>query len=215
MFRSFRVPERLFAIAMWVVSMVFAGFLIGLGGKIVGELPGVDTTITIRDFIDPAKAAPLRARRDSLIGESKRTQDARDRAAQEHATARNVYSAQREQFDAWIATRTATTDPQQDPEVIGRTRLLDSLKVLERGYSVTLTEDGRALRSQMDAKAGARLTTRIADGEVRSIVEGAQHAPLALPTAPGAPPAATPSKPRKQVKATPKPAADEPGLFGG
>jgi hypothetical protein len=167
MFRSFRVPERLFAIAMWIVSMVFAGFLIGLGGKIVGELPGVDTSIAIRDFIDPAKAAPLRARRDSLIGESKRTQDARDRAAQEHAVARNVYSAQREQFDAWIATRTATTDPQQDPEVIGRTRRLDSLKVLERDaeakveqYDATLLAIGQAQEytreQEMELEIGAR-----------------------------------------------------------
>ncbi len=81
------------------------------------------------------------------------------------------------------------------------------LKVLERGYSVTLTEDGRALRSQGDAKPGARLTTRVADGEVRSVVEGAQHAPLVSPGVASNP------KPRRQVKAAPKP--DEPGLFGG
>lgn len=132
MFRSLRVPERLFAISMWLVSVVFAGFLIGLGGKIVGELPGVDTSLNMRDFIDPARIAPLRARRDSLLAENRRTQDARDRAAQDHAVARNAYTAQREQFDAWIATRTATTDPQQDPEVVSRTRRLDSLKVIER-----------------------------------------------------------------------------------
>ena len=69
------------------------------------------------------------------------------------------------------------------------------LKVLERGYSVTLTSDGRALRSQKDAAPGTRLTTRIADGEVRSVVEGAVHAPLVSPSA------APTAKPRKQVKA--------------
>jgi hypothetical protein len=132
MFRFLRVPERLFAIAMWVVSLVFSGFLIGLGGKIVGELPGVDTTLSINDFVDPMRAAPLRAKRDSLLGENKRTQDLRDRAIQDHAAARNAYSAQQEQFNNWIATRTATTDPQQDPEVLARTRVLDSLKTVER-----------------------------------------------------------------------------------
>lgn len=132
MFRSLRVPERLFALAMWSVSLVFASFLIGLGGKLVGELPGVTQSVRLTDFIDPAQAAPLRARRDSLLSESRRSQDARDRAAQELAVARNAYSAQREQFDAWIATRTATTDPQQDPQVLSRTRLLDSLKAVER-----------------------------------------------------------------------------------
>lgn len=143
MFRWLRVPERLFAMAMWVVSLVFASFLIGLGGKIVGELPGIDTTLALRDFLDPAAMAPLRAQRDSLLAENKRTLAARERALQEHTAARNAYTAQRELFDAWIATRTATTDPRQDPEVIGRTRVLDSLKAEER--------DAEALLEQFDA----------------------------------------------------------------
>ena len=37
-----------------------------------------------------------------------------------------------ETFQAWIQTRTATTNPQQDPEVIARTRTLEQLKGNER-----------------------------------------------------------------------------------
>ncbi|MFN9309412.1 MAG: hypothetical protein ACK5WJ_05365, partial [Gemmatimonas sp.] len=115
MFRALRVPERLFAMAMWAVSMVFASFLIGLGGKIVGELPGTDRPVSLQDFVDGTRMAPLRARRDSLREANRRTQAARDRATQQLAVARNGYTAARTQFDAWIITRTATTDPQQDP----------------------------------------------------------------------------------------------------
>lgn len=49
---------------------------------------------------------------------------------------------------------------------------LNPLAVLERGYSITLLEDGRALRSPEDAPPGTRLATRLARGEVRSVVEG-------------------------------------------
>ena len=47
MFKTLRAPERLYQIATWAVTIVFAGFLNGLGGKIVGDLPGVDESVTI------------------------------------------------------------------------------------------------------------------------------------------------------------------------
>jgi predicted RNA-binding Zn-ribbon protein involved in translation (DUF1610 family) len=170
MFSWLRVPERLFAMAMWVVSIVFASFLIGLGGKIVGELPGVDATVSMRDFVDPAKAAPLRARQDSLNREQRRIQDAHARATQELAGARNAYAAQRQQFEAWIATRTATTDPQQDPEVLRRTRQLDSLKTLER--------DAERVVEQYDAALIAVSQAREANREQEMELEIAARGPF-------------------------------------
>jgi hypothetical protein len=158
MFRSFRVPARLFAVATWLVSLVFAGFLIGLGGKLVAELPGVDQRLELRDFLDPVQVAPLRARADSLREAVRVAQSARERAAQAQVGARNQYTAQREVFDAWIATRTATTDPRQDPEVIARTRALDSLKGVEREAEavverldtqlIALSQSAEAVREQ-------------------------------------------------------------------
>jgi len=132
MFGSFRVPDRLFAMATWAVSIIFAGFLIGLGGKIVAELPGVEQGLELADFIDPTRLAPLHVTRDSLLRVERSSRDERDRATQQHAVARNAYTSQRESFDAWVATRRATTDPSQDPEVLSRTRALDTLKAVER-----------------------------------------------------------------------------------
>lgn len=132
MFRSFRVPEKLFAMAMWLVSLAFASFLIGLGGKIVGDLPGVDQSVTVDEFVEPNARAAVRASTDSLTRVQRAAQDARERADQQFTMSKNAYTSQREAFDNWIATRTATTDPTQDPEVLTRTRALDGLKASER-----------------------------------------------------------------------------------
>ncbi len=127
-----RVPERLFRLAMWTVSFVFAGFLIGLGGKIVGDLPGVEQRVYLEQFIDAGAATRLRARQDSLNTLHRSRSAERERAVLAVQTADNAYASARESFSNWIATRTATTDPQQDPEVIQRTRALDDLNAASR-----------------------------------------------------------------------------------
>lgn len=129
MLKALRVPERLFQIAMWGVSLVFASFLIGIGGKIVGDLPGVDQSIQLDQYIDTAAMAVLDAREDSLRLAERARIGERERAALALTASQNAYNAARESFSNWIATRTATTDPQQDPEVITRTRELDALGV--------------------------------------------------------------------------------------
>ena len=46
------------------------------------------------------------------------------------------------------------------------------VRVLGRGYSITLDPQGRAVRSVLQAPAGTHVTTRLADGSLRSVVVG-------------------------------------------
>ncbi|HPL79853.1 MAG TPA: serine endopeptidase, partial [Burkholderiaceae bacterium] len=54
MSKALRLSEKWFHRGLWVVALVFAGFLIGLGGTIVGDLPKVEQRATLDDFMDRA-----------------------------------------------------------------------------------------------------------------------------------------------------------------
>ena len=61
MSKALRLSEKWFRRGLWLVAVVFAGFLIGLGGTIVGDLPKVETPLQVDDFLDRAEAEKLRA----------------------------------------------------------------------------------------------------------------------------------------------------------
>ena len=60
MSKALRLSEKWFRRGLWLVAVVFAGFLIGLGGTIVGDLPEVETPLQVDDFLDRAEAEKRR-----------------------------------------------------------------------------------------------------------------------------------------------------------
>lgn len=60
--------------------------------------------------------------------------------------------------------------------VAGKLESLSPLGVLQRGYSLTTDANGKVLRSIEEIDAGDRLTTRLAEGEIISVVETATDA---------------------------------------
>jgi exodeoxyribonuclease VII large subunit len=106
---------------------------------------------------------------------------ARRAAALEAATHR-LESAMRRRLDAIdlrsIADRLAdawdTRTEREDLRLQALARQLTAVgptSVLKRGYSYTLREDGSLLRSPADVRQGDALLTRLAEGQVRSIVQ--------------------------------------------
>jgi exodeoxyribonuclease VII large subunit len=51
-------------------------------------------------------------------------------------------------------------------------RALDPARTLARGWSITHDADGKLIRSVDDVAAGTELVTTVADGTVRSTVDG-------------------------------------------
>jgi len=167
MFKSLRVPEMLFRLAMWGVSFVFAWFLIGLGGKIIADLPKVEARLELEQFADRAALARTRNDLETLKRQVQDLSARREQAALALQAVSNAYRSALASYTNWIQTRTATTDPSQDPEVVRRTRELDALKASEREAERTVEEIDRQL---LDANQ----TRRARDETERELLRNAR-----------------------------------------
>lgn len=126
MSKSLRLSEKWFRRGLWLVALVFASFLIGLGGTIVGDLPQVEQHKTVEDFINKEKVAPLR----DALKQAEEVQSAAQRDLEQVelqlTAAEQANTTAREAFSNWVATRQATQQPEQDAELIKRTQALDN-----------------------------------------------------------------------------------------
>lgn len=158
MSKSLRLSEKWFNRGLWVVALVFAGFLIGLGNTIVGDLPRIEQPLQLERFMDQDAARPLR----DAIEHANASGRAADRELAQAQLALEVASKTnqnaREAFSNWIATRNATSRPDQDPEVITRTRALDEMKAQEQQAQLRLDKqrqialDAQQVAEQAQAK---------------------------------------------------------------
>lgn len=159
MSRSLRFSEKWFRRGLWLVALVFAGFLIGLGGLVVGDLPRVEAPSRIEDFIDASQAEAVRATINQQARRLKEGEDARARAQLVFEAARNQTRSERDTFANWLATRKATAQAAQDAELVKRTQALDALKAAERGAeaAVEKLDQANLEARQAQAQAQARL----------------------------------------------------------
>lgn len=130
--KALRLSEKWFRRGLWLVAFIFAGFLIGLGGTVVGDLPKVEKQLEIDDFLDRSAADPLRERIKQSQRSAAEAQSALEQARLKHRVAQSDTQSARETFNNWLATRRVTQLSDQDPELIARTKALDGLRQVER-----------------------------------------------------------------------------------
>jgi predicted RNA-binding Zn-ribbon protein involved in translation (DUF1610 family) len=169
MSKGLRLTEKWMQRGLWLVAFVFAGFLIGLGGKIVDNMWRVEPPLPFESFIDPvrgpaARAAATRAD-ENRIAAAERLEQARQR----HTVAQSNTRTSQQTFENWLSTRRATARPDQDPELIARTRDLDVLKAAERRALA-------AVEAQQGALLDATQAGEHAAAELRKLAESAREA---------------------------------------
>ncbi|MFV0278974.1 MAG: hypothetical protein ACK5HY_17590 [Parahaliea sp.] len=160
MSKSLRLSEKWFQRGLWLVAFVFAFFLIGLGGTLVGDLPRVESERQIDDFMDPGTTAQLHQTIEQSARIAREVRDELDQARLQVQVAQSNVANARESFSNWIATRGATQRPEQDPEVITRTRALDQLQGQARQAIAAVEAAQQQLLDAEQAQRQAETTLR-------------------------------------------------------
>ncbi|MBV2216904.1 MAG: serine endopeptidase [Diaphorobacter sp.] len=166
MSKSLRLSEKWFRRGLWLVALVFASFLIGLGGTVVGDLPKVETPLALDDFLDRPAAQALRTQVKEARQAEQDAQTALEQAQLQRNKARSESSAERETFNNWLAARSVTQRAEHDPEVLARTRALDALKQAERSTQ-------KMVEQQQQAALDARQTAAAAQQRLGQMESGA------------------------------------------
>lgn len=121
-------PERLYSFVMFLISLVLAGFLTGLGSIIIGDLPRVENRVELQDFVDQdaqrtsdLAIADLRTRQSKLQSQLPLARNSTE-------DARRAYQIASDAFRSWAATRSTTGDDSQNEELTRRSQQLDDLR---------------------------------------------------------------------------------------
>lgn len=169
--KSNRLPEQWFRRSLWLIAVVFAAFLIGLGGKIVNDLPQAEPYQELEHYIDSARATPLRQKSDQLTDRLQKNHQAFEQAELSLNKQRELIQTEQESLENWLKTRSATGQSAHDPEVLKRTHAIDALKAKEQALQQEtgrlqqqILETGRLKEqadneiSQLEAEAAERKT---------------------------------------------------------
>lgn len=150
---------------MWVVSLLFATFLVGLGGKVISDLPSVAADVSVEQFAN-----------QSVLQEARQAQRAAGEAASQLYPKRNkaqslvdareaAYNNALSSNQTWLATRTATASnhasASQDPELLRQATALEQLNSALRSAQTEVEGLDAELREhrRVENAAGAVVST--------------------------------------------------------
>lgn len=126
MFSPSRGPERLVRMAQWLIALLFAYFLIQVGGSILADLPSLTKAPKQDTFLQSPPIKALEAKLHPLESERQGLQEQLNSLRQRQELAQQAYASDKASFDNWRSARSATEQASQNPEVIARVRKLDS-----------------------------------------------------------------------------------------
>ncbi|MGL6133667.1 MAG: hypothetical protein ACRC1L_05715 [Prochlorococcaceae cyanobacterium] len=147
-----RGPERLVRAGQWLIALLFAYFLIQVGGALIADLPLLSSQPRLEQYLDQPRIAALEAELQPLQTRQQALQDQQNRLRERQQQASQAYAREKASFDNWRSTRSVTQQSDQNPEVIARARQLDGLLQQQRqlsGEQEQIEVQLRALRASL------------------------------------------------------------------
>lgn len=132
MSKTLRLSETWFRRGLWLVAFLFAWFLTGLGGRIVSDLPKIEQTKSLEDFIAPAPLQALKKEQEQAALTAKQADTDLEQARLQEQVASSNSRVARESFAHWLATRKVTGLVTQDQALISRNVELDAVYAAQR-----------------------------------------------------------------------------------
>ncbi len=173
--KSLRLSETWFRRGLWLVAVVFAFFLIGLGGTVISNLPKVERSHVLEDF--EAQPAAREAREAIRLAQenARAANDALEQAELKFKVAESNSRTAEETFRNWLATRHATMRPEQDQELIARTKSLDGIKASERQARAVVEAQQQAALNARQAQDAAQRRLNEIQGEAAKKLQAARQ----------------------------------------
>jgi hypothetical protein len=103
MSRGVRLSETWFNRGLWLIALIFASFLIGLGSLVVGDLPQVEQALSAEQYVDPAAIQPIRSEISAITKQADAKSAEIERLRLQAQDARNISAEATQTFDNWLA----------------------------------------------------------------------------------------------------------------
>lgn len=139
MSKSLRQSEIWFNRGLWVISFIFASFLIGLGNIIVRDLPKAEQNLSIENFVDQNTSTLLKnkiqteqEKKIPLLEEKNKI----NKQLNDHQIKKQKLT---ESYQNWLSARSTTERSDENPEVLARAKQIDHMN-----------EEELLIRSQYD-----------------------------------------------------------------
>jgi hypothetical protein len=161
MTKGTRLTEKWMNRGLWLVALAFAGFLIGLGGKIVDNLDYAERPISLMDYIDPIRGPAVMEANRAAEQAHTTAENALDQAKLSYDKAVSNSNTAEETFGNWLKTRMATAGKELDVELLARTRDLDALKGRERAALAAVEAQQQTLLNAAQALKRAAAEWRV------------------------------------------------------